>query len=79
MKYIGLFHMCNLIVCICLLSFLPLPFFPSVKVLLMQESLRRIIETEESRMGEISYIVGTGLSRNNVFKQVVELFDSRTF
>lgn len=45
----------------------PLPFdtffFQSLKVQLMQESLRRIIETEESRMGEISYILKAALFR----------------
>lgn len=47
----------------------------------MQESVRRIIEAEESRMGKISNILGMGLSGNNAFffKQVVELFDSHTF
>lgn len=45
----------------------------------MQESVRRIIEAEESRMGKISYILGMDLSGNNVFKQVGKLFDSYTF
>ena len=40
---------------------------PSLKVLLMQESVRRIIEAEESRMGEMSNILGMGLSWKNVF------------
>lgn len=40
-------------------------FFPSLQVLLMQESVRRIIEAEESRMGEISNILEMGLSGNN--------------
>lgn len=30
----------------------------------MQESLRRIIETEESRMGEIGYILKSAVSTN---------------
>lgn len=43
--------------CVCLLSFLPLCVsFSSPQVLLMQESVRRIIEAEESRMGKISNI-----------------------
>lgn len=33
----------------------------------MQESVRRIIEAEESRMGKMSNILGMGLSGNNVF------------
>lgn len=34
----------------------------------MQESVRRIIEAEESRMGKSSHILATGQSENNVFK-----------
>lgn len=47
-------RMSNLTVCL-----LPLPSLPfsSLKVLLMQESVRRIIEAEESRMGKISNIL----------------------
>lgn len=51
---------------------------PSVKVLLMQESVRRIIEAEESRMGKISNISGRGCLGIMFFKQVVGLFDSQT-
>lgn len=51
---------------------------PSVKVLLMQESVRRIIEAEESRMGKISNISGRGCLGIMFFKQVVGLFDSHT-
>lgn len=55
----------DMTLCIRLPLLLPLPFFfPSLKVLLMQESLRRIIETEESRMGEISYILKSAISTN---------------
>lgn len=39
--------------CKILTVFVCLLFVPSTKVLLMQESVRRIIEAEESRMGEI--------------------------
>lgn len=53
-KIITIIYMiCNLIVCVGLLPFPPCAFFPSLKVLLMQESVRRIIETEESRMGKM--------------------------
>lgn len=51
---------------------------PSVKVLLMQESVRRIIEAEESRMGKISNISGRGCLEIMFFKQAVGLFDSHT-
>lgn len=53
--------MWNLIPHVCLLSFLCVPL-SSLKVLLMQESVRRIIEAEESRMGKISNILGMSLS-----------------
>uniref|UniRef100_A0A8D0AE10 DnaJ homolog subfamily C member 11 n=1 Tax=Sander lucioperca TaxID=283035 RepID=A0A8D0AE10_SANLU len=50
--YYNLYHVKSH--CLCLsLSLPPCAFVSSLKVLLMQESVRRIIETEESRMGLI--------------------------
>lgn len=40
--------------------FLPVWAFSSPKVLLMQESVRRIIEAEEARMGKIRLSLATG-------------------
>ena len=54
--------------------------FSSLKVLLMQESVRRIIEAEESRMGKISNILeGELILGIMFFKQVVKLSDSLIF
>lgn len=46
----------------------------------MQESVRRIIEAEESRMGKMSNILeGELILRIMFFKQVVKLSDSLIF
>lgn len=60
----------------CLCAFF-IYFFPSPQVLLMQESVRRIIEAEESRMGKISNILVDELILGVMFfKQAVKLFHS---